>query len=202
MAILFPHVDDAERLVLAAFCIGQGATTRKGILRALRVAGGEVALVYARNSQPPMKLNVLGSLEDMVWKANPRWHPEGLAAPGPIETPVAKDEHAIVDFGQLRPLLDQAMIGEPTKQGVPRQGMLDMAESAARKHTLPSAKPIEPGEFPKGWEERPLAKWLQDAVRRFWCQTLTGVAGVGDCLNRLSHVSSVALDHRFDAHVA
>ena len=28
------------------------------------------------------------------------------------------------------------------------------------------------------------------------------MAGVGDCLNRLTHVSSVALDHRFDAHVA
>ena len=62
LAAVFPNVGDAERLALAAFFIGQGASTRKGILRALRVAGGEVALVYARNSDPPMRLKLFGAL--------------------------------------------------------------------------------------------------------------------------------------------
>jgi hypothetical protein len=80
--------------------------------------------------------------------------------------------------------------------------MLDSAEAAAMRHTLPYTDAIEPGQLPKAFADRPVATWLKDSTRHFGISIATGVAGVGDCLNQLSHVAAVSLDPDFSAPIA
>ena len=68
--------------------------------------------------------------------------------------------------------------------------------------TVPYEKAISVADFPKSWQDRPLASWLLVTVRRFWAQLVAGIAGPGDCLNRLTHVAIVALDSRHYPRIA
>ena len=93
------------------------------------------------------------------------WNPynPSVAGPSGVQAPVLEADRARedgpADFGQLRPYLDEAKLGEPTRKGIPRQSMLECVVEAAANHTIPFVNEIEPGKFPKAFADRPLASW-------------------------------------------
>jgi hypothetical protein len=146
-----------------------------------------------------LSLLELAELEKAVKTAAPCQAPIPAAA---VASPsAAQQEDGPADFGRLRPYLDEAGIGEPTRKGIPSTSVFNAAVAAAGKHTVPAADAIEPGQFPKHLSSRPLAAWMLDASRQFWANVITGVAGVGDCFNRISNAALVATDVRYSAAV-
>ena len=145
----------------------------------------------------------LGELEKAVQEASPpkKQLSDEAVAPRPA-FPSASLEDGPADFGLLRPYQDNVGMGEPARKGIPRTGMFTAAVAAAEKHTVPALQAIEPGKLPKGFESRPLAAWMLEAPRQFWANAITGIAGVGDCFNRLTQTALVASDVRFSAPVA
>jgi hypothetical protein len=217
VSALFPDMSHRAAGAVGALLQTEGASNRADVLLMLRTRGGEAMLQRAATIEHPLSVLNLGELEQAVLRANPPaiwpgcgwptggtpFAPPGAPTQGTSQGQVpAPLDSATADFGQLRPYLDEAGLGEPTEEGIPRQGMLDNAVAAAARHTIPFLPAISPGQLPRGWAERPLASWLLDTVRHFWSTTVTGVAGTGDCFNRLSHVACVALDVRYPAAVA
>ena len=203
---LFPELDAQINVEIVTFFTDQGALSRANILSMLRACDGYAVLDRAQKVAPPMSLLALAALEGLVKSAGtPVWKSgagqSSAQEPLPKQMPLV-DENAPVDFGKIRPFLDEAQMGEPTESGIPRAGMFDAAVAAGTKHTIPYRDAINFGEFPKGWTDRPLAHWMQDVTRRYWSLCITGVAGPGDCYNRLSQVAAVALDHRYSSDVA
>lgn len=208
---LFPDLDHPGAAVIGVFLQEQGASDRCSILMALRARGGSAVLSRANAEHSGINLVHLSQLEEITRRANPapaaEAEPEGglrpwiptpnSAAPGMAASQGDPDSPA--DFGVLRPYLDAAEMGEPTRHGIPTRRIMDDAIRAASQHSIPHTEEIQHGRLPKEWGDRPLASWIDDAVRKFWASSITGAAGVGDCLNRLAHVATVAKDIRYSA---
>lgn len=219
VAGLFPPLDVAAAAAIGVFLQEQGASDRISVLLALRAQGGAAVLRRAGAPEGGLNLVQLGILEALVTMANPPasdsfpdqepgvWHrapwlpsPAAQAAAGGM--PTQEDPNSPADFGILRPYLDSAEIGDPTRNGIPTKGIMTSAIQAAGQHSIPYTEKIPPGKLPKEWVDRPLAHWLDDAVRHFWAEGIVGAAGVGDCFNRLTHVASIAKDIRYPAATA
>ena len=195
--------DPSVAAALADFLSGEGATSRKDILEILRANGGNFIMNRAQWAEPALSGLHFARLEAIASQCNPS-HAESSQQP-PSTAQEQRNEpsdEAPADFGMLRPLLDAAAMGEPTEEGIPRHGMLKRAVAAASKHTLPDYPAIDVGTFPRQWRDRPLSRWLRHTVRQFWALSVTGVTGVGDCFNRLTHVACIANDARYPPNVA
>ena len=225
IAALAPWMSPENVAALAAFLLDQGATNRRQVLDILRVRAGEMAMLWALSAVPPIEGIAIAALENFVSAANGNagaaWdvqcassgagydahqrpmqnHGADVGQPAASQ-PDSLDDTNPADYGVLRPLLDEAKLGDPAEEGIPRRNMFEEAVRAGVMHTVPYEKAIAIGAFPKTWQDRPLAAWLLVTVRRFWAQLVTGIAGPGDCLNRLTHVALVALDSRHPSHVA
>ena len=217
LAALFPRVGPAEAANIGIFLQHQGVTNRVTLLMALRAQGGKAVLGRASNPEMGLSLVDMAVLEEMVGHAHPQqvayeegpsvsgpppWAP--FADPGTRGATPGPDANLDLpaDFGTLRPYLDSAGIGDPTRTGIPTQRTMDAAIKAAMKHTIPFTPEVPSHKFPREWADRPLANWLGDAAAGFWASTIVGAAGTGDCFNRLSHAATIAKDPRYPAHIA
>ena len=145
-----------------------------------------MAMIRALNADPPIDGIAMSALENLVAQASAhngahvppagasdegsqgQGHSHGMvAAPTLTLDPDGLDDTTPADYGVLRPLLDEAKVGDPTEEGIPRRNMFREAARAGAMHTVPYEKAISVADFPKSWQDRPLASWLLATVRRF-----------------------------------
>ena len=185
--------------VLAPVLEHEGAADRTLLLKVRRACGGSALINKSAVAALPALAQ--GELEQMVLRANPSGQAGGRSNAPPLAKEEPNDDDP-ADAQHLRRLLDAAQIGDPCEQGIPRHGILRKCEKAAAAGQIMETNLLAASDLPKTCLDLPLAAWMLAAGREFWAKLITGQCVPGDCINRLTHVASLANDSRYQPEVA